>query len=43
MSMEHWWNNAEKGKSKYSQRKLYQCQFMYHKSNIPTRLRLSVT
>jgi len=41
--MEHWWNNAEKGKSKYSERKLYQWQFVHHKSNIPTRLRLPVT
>ena len=41
--MQHWWNNAENGKSKYSERKPYQCQFVHHKSNVPTRMGLSVT
>jgi hypothetical protein len=31
--MEHWWNNAGKGKLKYSEKILLLGQFVHHKSN----------
>jgi len=31
--MGQWWNGNEKGKQKYSERKLFQCHFVYHRSD----------
>jgi hypothetical protein len=31
--MEHWWNDAEREKPKYFDKKLPQCHFVYHKSH----------
>jgi hypothetical protein len=33
-SMEHWWDDTERGKPKYWEINLYQCHFVYHKSHI---------
>ena len=30
--MEPWWNDTERGKPKYSDKTLYQCHFIHHKS-----------
>jgi hypothetical protein len=32
--MEHWWNEIDKGKPKYSGKNLSQCLFVHHKSHI---------
>jgi hypothetical protein len=32
--MEHRWNEIERGKPKYSEKNLSQCQFVYHKSHM---------
>jgi hypothetical protein len=32
--MEHWWNDTDRGKQKYWERNLSQCQFVRHKSQI---------
>jgi hypothetical protein len=29
--MEHWWNDTDRGKPKYLEKNLSQCQFVYHK------------
>ena len=31
MSMEHWWNDTDRGKLKYSRKTPYQCYFLHHK------------
>jgi len=31
MSMEHWWNDTGRGKQKYSEKNMFNCQFV-HKS-----------
>jgi len=33
MSVEHWWNDTDGGKPKYSVKKLSQCHFALHKSH----------
>jgi hypothetical protein len=33
MSMEHWWNDTDKEKPKYSEKSLSQCQFFNHNSH----------
>jgi len=33
MSMEHSWNDNEKGKLKYVNKNLFQCHFVHHKSH----------
>jgi hypothetical protein len=30
--MKHWWNEIDRGKSKYSGKNLSQCHFVHHKS-----------
>jgi hypothetical protein len=30
-SMEHWWNDTDKGKQKYWEKNLPQCHFAHHK------------
>jgi hypothetical protein len=32
--MEHRWNEIDRGKPKYSEKNLYQCHFVYHKSDM---------
>jgi hypothetical protein len=32
MNVEHWWNDADRGKLKYWERNLSQCHFVHHKS-----------
>ena len=32
--IEHWWNEIDRGKPKYSEKNLYQCNFVYHKSHM---------
>jgi len=32
MSMEHWWNDNDLGKPKYSEENIVQCHFVYHKT-----------
>jgi hypothetical protein len=32
--MEHWWNEIDRGKPKYSGKSLSQCHFVHHKSHI---------
>jgi hypothetical protein len=32
--MEHWWNEIDRVKPKYSGRNLFQCQFVHHKSHM---------
>jgi hypothetical protein len=32
--MEHWCNEIDRGKPKYSGKNLSQCQFVYHKSHM---------
>jgi len=34
MSLENVWNSTDRGKSKYSERNLSQCQFVHHKSHM---------
>jgi hypothetical protein len=34
MSMEHWWNDIDRAKLKYSGKKLSQCHFVHHKSHM---------
>jgi hypothetical protein len=34
ISMEHGWNDIDRGKPKYSERNLSQCHFVYHKSHM---------
>jgi hypothetical protein len=32
--MEHWWNETDRGKQKYSGKNLSQCHFVPHKSHM---------
>jgi hypothetical protein len=32
--MEHWWNEIDRGKPKYSGKILSQCHFVHHKSHM---------
>jgi hypothetical protein len=32
MSMEHWWHDTDRGKPKYSEKSLFHCHFVHHKS-----------
>jgi hypothetical protein len=32
--MEHWWNEIDREKPKYSEKNLFQCQFVHHKSHM---------
>ena len=34
MGMEHWWNDTDRGKPKYWNKTLSQCNFVHHKSHI---------
>jgi hypothetical protein len=34
LSMEHFWNNTEEGKAKFSGKTLPQCHFVYHKFHL---------
>jgi hypothetical protein len=34
MCMEGWWNDANRGKQKYSEKKLFQFHFVHHKSHM---------
>jgi hypothetical protein len=34
MNMEHWWNDTDRRKVKYSDKNLPQCHFVHHKSHI---------
>ena len=36
MSVKHWWNDTDKGKLKCSEKNLFQCRIVYHKSHNPT-------
>jgi hypothetical protein len=32
MTMEHWWNDADRGKPKYSEKNLSHCHFVHYRS-----------
>jgi hypothetical protein len=34
MNMEHWWNDPDRGKTKYWERNLSTCHFEHHKSHV---------
>jgi hypothetical protein len=34
MTVEHWWNDTDRGKQKYWERNLSQCHFVHHKSHM---------
>jgi hypothetical protein len=34
MSMEHWWNDTERGEPNYWEKKLSECHFVHHKSHM---------
>jgi hypothetical protein len=34
MSVEHWWNDTDRGKLKYWEKNLSQCYFDHHKSDM---------
>jgi hypothetical protein len=34
MSMEHWWNDIERGEAKYLEKKVFQCHFVHHKPDV---------
>ena len=36
MSMEHWWDDADRAKSKYSEKDMSQWQFVHHKFDKPS-------
>jgi hypothetical protein len=33
-SMEHWWNDTDREKPKYSEKNLSQCPFVHHKAHM---------
>jgi hypothetical protein len=33
VSVEHWWNDIDRGKTKYWQNNLHQCHIFFHKSH----------
>jgi hypothetical protein len=36
--MEHWWKDIDRGKLKYLEKKLPQCQFVHHTCSLGSRL-----
>jgi len=34
ISIEHWWDDTDRGKQKYWQKNLFQCLLVHHKSHV---------
>jgi hypothetical protein len=34
IGVEHWWNDTERGKPKYTEKNLSQCHFIHHKFHV---------